>query len=93
MTTTSAVNLGLCEHCGTLISMDRMSADSMNADWKCPKCRGLITHVSFGYDRAEKGAKKVKWVGPDNQWVEKEPTEDFKIGDLNVLSPFKNTRF
>lgn len=56
----------------------------MNAKWLC-KCGGELGHLSFGYDKATSGAKKVKWVGSDGKWTETEPKEDFKLGDMRVI--------
>ncbi len=77
--------LGLCEHCGALVSMEGMPAEAADANWACPKCRGELTHLSFGYDRDDEKSKKVRWVGPNAKWVDLEPTEDFMLGDLQVF--------
>ena len=87
MTTTmvaSLESLGLCEHCGTLLSVEDMSGDSMNAEWHCLNCKGLLSGLSFGYEGEGEKTKKVKWVGPERKWVATRPTEDFVLGNLSV---------
>ena len=77
--------LGLCEHCGVLLNMADMPSDAMDVEWRCPKCDGVIGHLSFGFDRSEKGAKKVKWVGPAGEWQDEKPEEPFDLGNLRVF--------
>lgn len=81
----SAAALGLCEHCGALLNMCTLPADAVNGEWRCPTCRGVLSHVSFGYDRPEKGAQKVRWVGPDGAWTDQKPVGEFQLGNLFVL--------
>ncbi len=81
--------LGLCEHCGALISIDGMPGESINADWVCSKCGKILSHVSFGYEldktnKERRDFKKTKWVGPAGQWVAVKPTKDFDLGDWSV---------
>lgn len=77
--------LGLCEHCGVLVFIsDYAGDDTMDAEWLC-QCQGKLTHLSFGFDRGSSGARKVRWVGPDGKWVDEKPTEDFTLGDINVV--------
>ncbi|MBU4142388.1 hypothetical protein KJ590_00100 [Patescibacteria group bacterium] len=79
--------LGLCEHCGTLISLDGMPGDSIDADWACPSCKKILSQVSFGYESEggkSSGFKKAKWVGPDGQWAPVKPTKDFDLGNWSV---------
>jgi hypothetical protein len=78
------VGLGLCEHCGTLITMEDMPSDSTDAIWCCPKCQKVITEKSFGY---EKG-KKILWVGKDGKWTNAIPTSSwngFILGTWKVI--------
>lgn len=83
----SLASLGLCEHCGVLLTMEEMPSDAINAEWRCFKCNDVLSHRSFGYDRGEQGAQKVKWVGPNGEWTEEEPKDDFDLGNLFVMSP------
>lgn len=79
--------LGLCEHCNTLLDIEGMPSDSMNADWPCPNCKKNTTGASFGYEEVAGEWKKVRWVGKvgDNfGWVTKKPTNDFKVGKKEV---------
>ncbi|OGZ52429.1 MAG: hypothetical protein A3B25_01925 [Candidatus Ryanbacteria bacterium RIFCSPLOWO2_01_FULL_48_26] len=76
--------LGLCEHCGIMVSMANFPADAMGAEWHCPNCKGILGHVSFGFDKATSGAKKIKWVGPGGTWTDVEPKDDFKLGEIYV---------
>jgi hypothetical protein len=75
-------SLGLCEHCQTLLSLESMPGDAINGDWKCPSCKGILTHRSFGYE-SEQG-HKVQWVGPRKKWLSRKPQKDFRIGKLEV---------
>lgn len=75
-------SLGLCEHCGILLSIEGIPADAMDAEWACPGCKGKLTHKSFGY-ATEKGGK-IKWVGPEGKWVGQKPAEDFTLGNFEV---------
>jgi hypothetical protein len=76
--------LGLCEHCGTLLTIEDMPGDSIDAIWKCPKCEGVLSEKSFGY---EKG-KKVLWVGKDGKWANHIPNappfDEFVLGTWKV---------
>lgn len=81
-----AEGLGLCEHCGALVSIsDYAGDDAMNAKWLCGKCRGELSHLSFGFDKGARGAQKVRWVGPDGKWTDKKPTDDFQLGTIQVM--------
>ncbi|MBU2037330.1 hypothetical protein KJ866_04005 [Patescibacteria group bacterium] len=92
MTTKTLVSLeglGLCEHCGALLSIDDMPGDSIDADWACQSCEKILSHVSFGFELDETKKentdfKKIKWVGPDGQWVSEKPVKDFDLGDWSV---------
>jgi hypothetical protein len=81
--------LGLCEHCGELLTIQDLPAEAIDADWKCPKCHGVITHVTFGYDQGGRGAKIIRWVGKDGKWTDVKPEEDFRLGDwfITVETP------
>ena len=72
--------LGLCEHCQTLVSIQGMPAEAMDAEWNCPKCNRVLTEKTFGY----KNGKKVLWVGKDGKWVEKEPEGSFDLNDWHI---------
>ncbi len=74
--------LGLCEHCGVLISLEDMPLDAMGAEWRCPQCEQVITGQSFGYNESH---EKVRWVGKDKKWVENKPKEDFDLDGLTVV--------
>jgi hypothetical protein len=80
--TVDVETLGLCEHCGELLSFADMPAESLNAPWVCPKCRSMLSHLSFGY-ATERGGK-VRWVGPDGKWAETKPAEAFDLGSWRV---------
>ena len=77
--------LGKCEYCGCILNVSHFSAEAINATWKCPECDGELSHESFGFDKATKDAKKVRWVGPDRNWQDEEPQESFQLGELRVL--------
>ena len=82
----SVASLGLCEHCGVLLTLEGMPADSIDAEWRCPnpKCNGVLTHKTFGYDKGTEGAKKVSWVGPGGIWIPEKPAQDFDLGSFSV---------
>ena len=82
-------SLGLCEHCNTLMTLEDMPTDAFDSEWQCPSCDGKLSHLSFGFDRGTQGAKKVKWVGPDSQWVGQKPEDDFDLGSWLVMCPPK----
>jgi len=77
--------LGLCEHCGLLLSIEDLPADAMNAELRCPKCEGILNGESFGYDGNGEKTKKTRWVGPDRNWVKERPTEPFDLGSWHVI--------
>lgn len=83
--------LGLCEHCNTLVSLLGMPADSLDAIWRCTACEGKLSHLSFGFDRSSQGAQRIRWVGPNGQWIDQRPADDFKLGNLlvEVLPPHR----
>jgi len=64
--------LGLCEHCGVIVTMEGRPTDGK---WICG-CDNELTHKSFG---VTENGKKIRWVGPDGKWAKEKPTEDFKI--------------
>ena len=74
--------LGLCEHCQTLLTIEGMSADAMDSEWKCPQCEGVLTNESFGY---KEDGSKIKWVGKGKKWTITKPTEDFDLGNWHVV--------
>lgn len=61
--------LGPCEHCGVLLSIEDMPGDAMNSVWRCPQCAGIISGLSFGYEGEGEATKKVKWVGSGGIWA------------------------
>ncbi len=78
-------SLGVCGRCNAIVSItDYAHGDSMDAKWMC-RCGAELTHTEFGYDKGERGAKKIKWVGPDGKWTDTEPEEDFKLGEVDVV--------
>jgi NAD-dependent SIR2 family protein deacetylase len=76
--------LGLCEHCGELMSFEDMPPEAMDADWRCHKCGGVLTDKSFGYGKVNGKLQKVKWVGPDKTWVTEKPAENFELGSWYI---------
>lgn len=83
--TVTLAGLGLCEHCGTLISMEGMPMEAIDATWLCPKCEGELTEKSFGYENE----KKILWVGKEGKWVDRIPAAppfgEFDLGNWRVL--------
>lgn len=77
--------LGLCEHCGVLLTIEDLPADAMDADWVCPKCKGLLTMRSFGYADEEGEEEQRRYVGPDGKWTDARPEKDFVLGNWKIL--------
>jgi len=73
-------SLGLCEHCGELLTMQDLPVEAINAVWKCPKCKGILTYKSFGYEQIKGKWQKTRWVGEDGKWTETKPTAGFVLG-------------
>lgn len=42
----------ICEHCGAHLSLRGMPMDGLNAEWRCPKCNGIITEESWNKAKA-----------------------------------------
>ena len=80
-------SLGLCEHCGELLTLESMPLEAMDAIWRCPACNGVLEGESFGYE----GRTKVRWVGPGKTWVTEKPTKDSELGNLDVFVDYKVT--
>ncbi|MDD2730506.1 MAG: hypothetical protein PHW33_00045 [Candidatus Portnoybacteria bacterium] len=80
-----AAGLGLCEHCGTLMTLEDMPAEAIDADWACPACGKIISSKTFGYEGKGADCRRTKWVGPDRQWVEEKPKQEFVIGFWRVI--------
>lgn len=82
-------SLGLCEHCGTLLTLKDMPRD---IEWRCPNCYGALTNISFGYEKIDGKWEKTRWVGKDKQWTTEKPIGKFKLGNWfiheNTLTPF-----
>ena len=83
--TVSVNSLGICEHCGTVISMQDAPADAIDAKWLCPKCDKELTNKSFGYEEIKGKWGKTKWVGADGKWTGTEPTKSFDLGSFFVV--------
>jgi hypothetical protein len=75
--------VGKCEHCGAIVCIQNLPAEALDAEWKCPKCEGTLTHLSFGYEKPEGGARK--FIGPDREWHNEEPGVEFDLGMLHVI--------
>lgn len=86
--------LGICEHCQTVLTIEDLPAEAMDAEWRCPKCNGLLTNKTFGYKEVKKEKwEKVLWVGKEGKWVDKEPTESFSLGKWLVEIKHRSTFF
>lgn len=82
----SVDGLGLCEHCEVIVSISQyVGDDASSADWMC-RCGKTLTHLSFGFDKGTRGARKVRWVGPGGKWVDKKPTENFRLGNIQATT-------
>jgi hypothetical protein len=77
--------LGLCEHCGLLLSIEDLPIEAMDAEWRCPKCEGILNGQSFGYEGSGQEYRKVLWVGRDGKWTKEKPTEPFDLGSWHII--------
>lgn len=85
--------LGLCEHCGILLTAHDMSADSIDADWACPKCGKLLTEKTFGYETKDGKPSRVRWVGPNGNWINVRPSNEFILGNWRIVQEFPGVRY
>ena len=77
--------LGLCEHCQILLTIEDMPPEAIDAEWRCPKCNGILTNKTFGYEEVGKGDwKKTLWVGKDGKWTKEKPKGNFDLGRWHV---------
>ena len=82
--TVALASLGLCEHCGVLLTIQDLPTDALDASWTCPKCGQELSHRSFGYSDESEKAQKILWVGSDGKWMDKKPEESFNLGEWYV---------
>ena len=82
-------SVGICEHCGKIVTLEGMPAEAMDAELICSKCNGTLTHKSFGYEEIDGKWKKVKWPGKDGKWTTERPIGGFDLGSwfITVLPP------
>lgn len=86
--------LGICEHCGTIFSINNLPPEAMDAEWKCGKCKGILGNKSMGYKEVNGKWKRVLWVGKKGKWVKKKPSDSFELGDTTVnVFPARFPRF
>ena len=78
----SLAGLGLCEHCKTFLTVEGMSGEPVDAEWRCPECKEVLSGESFGYN---KKGKRTRWVGPSGRWTRKKPTKDFELPAWSVI--------
>jgi len=62
-----------------------MPVEALNAEWRCPKCKGVLTHKSFGYKEIDGEWRKTRWVGEDGQWIGDKPIGGFELGSWFVI--------
>ena len=53
-------SVGVCEHCGALLTMEGMPAEAIDIKWTCSVCNGTLTHKSWGCKKINGEWKKVK---------------------------------
>jgi hypothetical protein len=85
--------LGLCEHCGALLSVENLCNDAMNGVWGCPKCGKVLTGKTFGYEDVDGKPKKTKWVGRGKKWVDERPEKPFDLGGWHIVLSIPRFRF
>jgi len=76
--------LGLCEHCGELLTLENMPSEAMDAEWRCPNCNNAINHKTFGFEEVNGEWEKIRWVGKDGKWTSERPKENFDLGAWHV---------
>ena len=77
--------LGLCEHCGTLVTIEDIPENATIAGWKCSRCGGGLSAKTFGFGKPDGVLRKIQWVGINGQWTKIKPTENFSLGGWRVL--------
>lgn len=88
MKTVVVDSLGICQHCGDVISIAdcTFETDEDRAYPPCPLCkRHTFSWDTWGedYDRDTKESER-RFVGPDGQWTDQRPNADFIIGEYDV---------
>ena len=76
--------LGLCEHCGALLTVEDFPAEAIDAEWRCLKCKGVITNKTFGYEEVRGVWKKIQWVGKGSKWTQRKPIENFDLNHWHI---------
>jgi hypothetical protein len=76
--------LGLCEHCGVLLALEDFPPEAMDTEWRCLKCKGVLTNKTFGYGEINGVWKKIQWVGKGKKWTQRKPTENFDLNNLHI---------
>lgn len=76
-------SIGKCEYCLVLLTIENLGSDAVNAEWRCPNCQRVLTHLSFGYENS-KGGKKF-WIGINGEWVSQKPENNFELGNWDVI--------
>ena len=62
-------SVGICEHCGALLTMEGMPAEAIDIKWTCSVCNGTLTHKSWGCKKINGEWKKVKWPDENGKWT------------------------
>ncbi len=86
---TFAEHLGICEHCGEILVLDRMTSldiEDYDPYWlPCWHCSHLTSMASWGMlvdpnDYSDCPAfVRRRWVGPHGEFVKERPTQDFDL--------------
>ncbi len=63
-----------------------MPAGAMDAEWRCPKCEGILSMKSFGYEGKGKKSKRVRWVSADRKWTKTKPEKDFELDNWYIVT-------
>ena len=77
--------LGICEHCREVVSVEDFPVEATDATWRCPTCKKVLTHRSFGYQKVRGEFQKVRWVGRSGKWTAHRPERDFTLGNFDVV--------
>lgn len=78
--------IGLCETCKTVVNLfDYTDDETLNGKWMCQNGHET-THLDFGYSDSGRDAKKARWVGPDGNWTDILPEDDFELEGGLVIS-------
>ncbi len=76
-------SVGICSGCKVVLIAKAGISWILGA--KCPRCRNYLSLKDFGFENDGGGWRKVCWVSEDKRWTDKEPKENFVLGEWLIL--------